>query len=55
MPALHARKEKTYKYYNRVYVPKELKEQLTEMAFAMYNESKDGGAFANNADESTPF
>ncbi len=48
-------KGKDDKYYNRVYVPKELKEQLTEMAIAMYNESKDGAASASNADDSTPF
>ena len=29
------------KYYDRVYIPKELKEQLTEMATSMYNETKE--------------
>jgi DNA-binding cell septation regulator SpoVG len=27
------------KYYDRVYIPKELKEQLTEMAISMYDET----------------
>lgn len=48
-------KGKDDKYYDRVYVPKELKGQLTEMAVSMYNESKDGAASASNADDSTPF
>ncbi len=39
-------KGKDDKYYDRVYIPKELKEQLTEMAISMYNESKDGAASA---------
>jgi DNA-binding cell septation regulator SpoVG len=33
-------KGKDDKYYDRVYVPKELKDQLTEMAVSMYNETK---------------
>ena len=48
-------KGKDDKYYDRVYVPKELKEQLADMAISMYNESKDGGASSNGADDSTPF
>jgi stage V sporulation protein G len=35
-------KGKDDKYYDRVYVPKELKEQLTEMAVAKYNEVSQG-------------
>ena len=35
-------KGKDDKYYDRVYVPKELKEQLTEMAVAKYNEESKG-------------
>jgi stage V sporulation protein G len=34
-------KGKDDKYYDRVYIPKELKDQLTEMAVAMYNETKE--------------
>jgi DNA-binding cell septation regulator SpoVG len=37
-------KGKDDKYYDRVYVPKELKEQLTEMAIAKYNEVSEGAA-----------
>ena len=48
-------KGKDDKYYDRVYVPKELKEQLADIAISMYNESKDGGASSNGADDSTPF
>jgi len=48
-------KGKDDKYYDRVYIPKELKEQLTEMAISMYNESKGEAASASNADETTPF
>ena len=48
-------KGKDDKYYDRVYVPKELKEQLADMAISMYNESKDGAASASGADDSTPF
>ncbi len=48
-------KGKDDKYYDRVYVPKELKEQLTEMAISMYNEKKDETASASAADDSTPF
>jgi DNA-binding cell septation regulator SpoVG len=33
-------KGKDDKYYDRVYVPKELKDQLTETAVSMYNETK---------------
>ncbi len=33
-------KGKDDKYYDRVYVPKELKDKLTEMAVSMYNETK---------------
>ena len=47
-------KGKDDKYYDRVYLPKELKEQLTEMAISMYNEMKDGAASAGNADDNTP-
>jgi stage V sporulation protein G len=39
-------KGKDDKYYDRVYLPKELKEQLTEMAISMYNEIKDGATSA---------
>jgi len=35
-------KGKDDKYYDRVYVPKELKDQLTEMAIAKYNEVSEG-------------
>ena len=48
-------KGKDGKYYDRVYVPKELKEQLTEMAITMYNESKGEAASASGADDTTPF
>ncbi len=48
-------KGKDDKYYDRVYVPKELKEQLTEMAISMYNEKKGETASASGADDSTPF
>ncbi len=48
-------KGKDDKYYDRVFIPKELKEQLTDMAISMYNESKDGAASASGADNSTPF
>ena len=48
-------KGKDDKYYDRVYVPKELKEQLADMAISMYNESKDGAASVSGADDSTPF
>ncbi|MCH9028267.1 MAG: septation protein SpoVG family protein [Bacteroidetes bacterium] len=48
-------KGKDGKYYDRVYVPKELKEQLTEMAISMYNESKGEAASASGADDTTPF
>lgn len=48
-------KGKDDKYYDRVYVPKELKEQLTEMAISMYNETKGETASASAAEDSTPF
>jgi len=48
-------KGKDDKYYDRVYIPKELKEQLTQMAISMYNEAKGEAASASTADESTPF
>ena len=48
-------KGKDDKYYDRVYIPKELKEQLTEMAISMYNEMKDEAASTDNADDTTPF
>ncbi len=48
-------KGKDDKYYDRVYVPKELKEQLTDMAISMYNETKGEAASASAADDSTPF
>ena len=48
-------KGKDDKYYDRVYVPKELKEQLTDMAISMYNEKKSETASAGTADDSTPF
>jgi stage V sporulation protein G len=48
-------KGKDDKYYDRVYLPKELREQLNEMAVSMYNEMKGGAASASNADDSTPF
>jgi len=35
-------KGKEDKYYDRVYLPRELKDQLTEMAIAKYNEVKEG-------------
>ena len=35
-------KGKDDKYYDRVYVPKELKDQLTEIAIAKYNEVSKG-------------
>ncbi|GBD89210.1 putative septation protein SpoVG [bacterium BMS3Abin03] len=44
-------KGKDDKYYDRIYVPKQLKEQLTQMALSMYNESKSQAA----ADDTTPF
>ena len=33
-------KGKDDKYYDRVYVPKELKDKLTDMVVTMYNETK---------------
>jgi stage V sporulation protein G len=48
-------KGKDDKYYDRVYIPKELKEQLTDMAISMYNETKGEAASTSAADESTPF
>ena len=48
-------KGKDDKYYDRVFIPKELKEQLAEMAITMYNESKDEAASTERADDSTPF
>ena len=48
-------KGKDDKYYDRVYIPKELKEQLSDMAISMYNETKGEAASASAADESTPF
>ena len=48
-------KGKDDKYYDRVYIPKELKKQLTEMAISMYNESKGEAASASDADDTTPF
>ncbi len=48
-------KGKDDKYYDRVYIPKELKEQLTQMAISMYNEAKGEAASASGADNSTPF
>ena len=48
-------KGKDDKYYDRIYVPKELKEQLSDMAISMYNDMKSGAASANSADDSTPF
>lgn len=47
-------KGKDGKYYDRVYIPKELKEQLTEMAISMYNESKGEAASVSGADDTTP-
>ena len=47
-------KGKDGKYYDRIYVPKELKEQLTEMAISMYNESKGKAVSASGADDTTP-
>jgi len=47
-------KGKDDKYYDRVYLPKELKEQLTEMAISMYNEINDGAASAGNAGDTSP-
>ncbi len=47
-------KGKDDKYYDRVYIPKELKEQLTDMAISMYNETKSEATSASAADESTP-
>jgi stage V sporulation protein G len=38
--SLPREKGKDDKYYDRIYIPKELKEQLTEIASAMYNETK---------------
>jgi hypothetical protein len=38
-----------------VYIPKELKEQLTEMAISRYNESKGETASVSSADDTTPF
>ena len=32
-------KGKDDKYYDKIYIPKELKDQLTDMAVNMYNES----------------
>ena len=46
-------KGKDGKYYDRIYVPKELKEQLTEMAISMYNESKGEAGSASGADDTT--
>jgi len=40
-------KGKDDKYYDRVYVPKELKEQLTEMAVAKYNKVSEGATTAS--------
>lgn len=40
-------KGKDDKYYDRVYVPKELKEQLTEMAVEKYNEVSQGATTAS--------
>ncbi len=48
-------KGKDNKYYDRVYIPKELREQLTEMAISMYDKVKDGATSSDNADDSTPF
>jgi stage V sporulation protein G len=48
-------KGKDDKYYDRVYIPKELKEQLTDMAISMYNETKGEAASTSAADDSTPF
>ncbi|MFB3057211.1 MAG: septation protein SpoVG family protein [Ignavibacteriaceae bacterium] len=48
-------KGKDDKYYDRVYVPKELKEQLTEMAISMYNETKGEAASASGTEDTTPF
>ena len=48
-------KGKDDKYYDRVYIPKELKEQLTDMAISIYNETKGEAASTSVADESTPF
>jgi stage V sporulation protein G len=48
-------KGKDDKYYDRVYLPKDLKEQLTEMAISLYNESKGEAASASSADDTTPF
>ena len=48
-------KGKDDKYYDRVYLPKELKEQLTKMAISMYNEVKDGATSTDNAGDTTPF
>lgn len=46
-------KGKDDKYYDRVYVPKELKEQLAEMAISMYNEAKGETSPAEGAEGST--
>ena len=43
-------KGKDDKYYDRVYLPKELKEQLTDMAISMYNDMKDKAASESNTD-----
>ena len=48
-------KGKDDKYYDRVYIPKELKEQLSDMAISMYNETKGEAASTSAADDSTPF
>jgi DNA-binding cell septation regulator SpoVG len=48
-------KGKDGKYYDRVYLPKELKEQLSEMAISTYNESKGNATSAGDADDTAPF
>jgi DNA-binding cell septation regulator SpoVG len=48
-------KGKDDKYYDRVYIPKELKEQLSDMAISMYNKSKSEPASASSADDTAPF
>ncbi len=49
-------KGKDGKYYDRVFVPKELKEQLTEMAVSMYKEmgGKTTSTTTSNIDDTTP-
>ena len=48
-------KGKDGKYYDRIYIPKELKEQLTEMAISMYKEmsGKTTSTTTSNIDDTT--